>query len=253
MKAPQSEYERYIRTEELLQLQKAPAERVNHDELLFQVTHQVSELWMKAVRADMAEAARLLRLATVEGPVADQAPPRDAATTELYPYLPRATHLLERAAATLRNQALQIAILKEMHPVDYHQIRLVLGRGSGQDSPGFHGIGQESTGLWASFQGLMAASGVAPLDLLQEPGKRYDLYQLMQAMMAVDEGFGGFRHSHMTLVRRVIGLDVVGTGGTNVRNLEHGARAMLFKELWDAVSALTRGYNQPYADETGRS
>jgi tryptophan 2,3-dioxygenase len=42
-----SDYERYLRTEELLRLQKRPEERAHHDELLFQTVHQSSELWLK--------------------------------------------------------------------------------------------------------------------------------------------------------------------------------------------------------------
>src|SRR5713101_3214947 len=43
----QSVYERYLRTEELLSLQKPEDELVHHDELQFQVVHQVFELWWK--------------------------------------------------------------------------------------------------------------------------------------------------------------------------------------------------------------
>ena len=42
-----SDYERYLNTEELLALQKGPDEWVHRDEVLFQVTHQASELWLK--------------------------------------------------------------------------------------------------------------------------------------------------------------------------------------------------------------
>jgi tryptophan 2,3-dioxygenase len=42
-----SDYERYLRTDDLLALQKPPEERVHHDELLFQTVHQASELWLK--------------------------------------------------------------------------------------------------------------------------------------------------------------------------------------------------------------
>jgi tryptophan 2,3-dioxygenase len=248
VKAQLTEYERYIRTGELLSLQKEPDERANHDELLFQVTHQVSELWMKAAEADLAEAGRLMRLATVEagGQSADISPAREGALTSQYPSLQRAAHLLRRAALIEKVLADQLFVLKEMHQADYHQIRVGLGQGSGQDSPGFHGLARESQRLWHSFAGLLSELGVTPPGLLQEPWAHYELYQLAQAMMAVDEAFGAFRYSHMALARRVIGLDVVGTGGTNARHLEQGARALLFRELWDAVSALTNGYQGSY-------
>ena len=43
----ESDYERYLRTDELLALQKGADEWVHRDELLFQTVHQSSELWLK--------------------------------------------------------------------------------------------------------------------------------------------------------------------------------------------------------------
>ncbi len=48
-----SDYERYLRTDELLALQKTPEQRAHHDELLFQTTHQSSELWLKLGGEDL--------------------------------------------------------------------------------------------------------------------------------------------------------------------------------------------------------
>src|SRR5262249_37668556 len=56
-----SDYERYLRTDELLALQKTEAERNHHDELLFQVTHQSSELWLKLAAAEVETATDQLR------------------------------------------------------------------------------------------------------------------------------------------------------------------------------------------------
>ena len=55
-----SDYERYLRTDELLSLQKTPEERVHHDELLFQTVHQSSELWLKFATTEVDEAAACL-------------------------------------------------------------------------------------------------------------------------------------------------------------------------------------------------
>jgi tryptophan 2,3-dioxygenase len=41
-----TDYERYLRTDELLSLQKAPNAVVHRDEHLFQTVHQASELWL---------------------------------------------------------------------------------------------------------------------------------------------------------------------------------------------------------------
>ncbi|HJW67625.1 MAG TPA: hypothetical protein VJ419_07535, partial [Gaiellaceae bacterium] len=42
-----SDYERYLRTDELLALQKSSEQQVHRDELLFQTVHQASELWLQ--------------------------------------------------------------------------------------------------------------------------------------------------------------------------------------------------------------
>src|SRR5215210_6944378 len=54
----ESDYERYLRTDELLALQKTPEEMVHRDERLFQTVHQSSELWLKLAVFETEEAIR---------------------------------------------------------------------------------------------------------------------------------------------------------------------------------------------------
>src|SRR4051794_9359428 len=73
-----SDYERYLRTDELLALQKLPAELSHKDEITFQVVHQSSELLMKGAafeleralghieEGDFLNAGRLIRRANME-------------------------------------------------------------------------------------------------------------------------------------------------------------------------------------------
>ena len=63
-----SDYERYLNTDGLLALQKTADEWVHRDELLFQVTHQASELWLKLAWNDAEEAVRLIEEATYVPP-----------------------------------------------------------------------------------------------------------------------------------------------------------------------------------------
>src|SRR6516165_6502097 len=58
--AAATDYERYLRTEELLSLQKTPDEVVHHDEHLFQAVHQSSELWLKLACIEIEAATALL-------------------------------------------------------------------------------------------------------------------------------------------------------------------------------------------------
>jgi len=197
-----TDYERYIRTDELLSLQKPVGQQVNHDELLFQVTHQSSELWMKAVLQDLSEAVRLLHVAA--GASLPFVAPASAQSNR-YPPLDRAVYLLRRSARIVEFLAKQVRVLELMAPADYHQIRLALGRGSGGE-----------------------------------------LHDLIQALLEVDEQFNRFRQSHLSLVRREIGLDVLSLKGMPAQKLVAGSQAVMFKELWDAISALTNTLNASY-------
>ena len=55
-----SDYERYIRTPELLSLQKGPDEWLHRDELLFTVVHQTSELWLKLATSEISQSLEYL-------------------------------------------------------------------------------------------------------------------------------------------------------------------------------------------------
>src|ERR1044071_10392719 len=57
---PLTDYEKYIRTEELLGLQKAPDALRCHAELQFQVVHQAHELYMKLIEHELRFACQLL-------------------------------------------------------------------------------------------------------------------------------------------------------------------------------------------------
>ena len=127
-----SDYERYLRTDELLALQKTPEERVHHDELLFQTVHQSSELWLKLAVTEVDEAAAALERA------------------EIAPAL----RLLRRAVLCLQYVTTQIEMLNQMDPWEYQQIRVVLGHGSGFDSPGFRRVPHVTQRLWKAFDGL---------------------------------------------------------------------------------------------------
>ena len=50
------DYERYMRTDTLLSLQRMPEEVVHRDELLFQIVHQSTELWLKLACSELVEA-----------------------------------------------------------------------------------------------------------------------------------------------------------------------------------------------------
>ncbi len=73
----ESDYERYLRTDELLALQKTPDEWAHRDELLFQTVHQASELWLKHAWIEVEEATRLIEARELAAAIRLLAP-RDA-------------------------------------------------------------------------------------------------------------------------------------------------------------------------------
>src|SRR5262245_61217309 len=58
--AGKDDYARYMNPDLLLSLQRAPASMLHRDELLFQIVHQSTELWLKLACFEVAEATRLI-------------------------------------------------------------------------------------------------------------------------------------------------------------------------------------------------
>src|SRR5882672_5987751 len=110
-----SDYERYLRTDELLALQKAPGDLRHEDEMTFQVVHQSSELLLKGAAFELERALRLI---------------------EVGDFL-NAGRLIRRANAELDHPIGMLHLLETITPYDYQIIRAGLGHGSGLDSPGF--------------------------------------------------------------------------------------------------------------------
>ena len=212
-----SDYERYLRTDELLDLQKAVGEWVHRDELLFQVTHQSSELWLKLAVADADEAARLVE-------------ERDLAP---------ALRLLGRASLCLRFVTDQLDMLERMDPWEYQEIRKVLGHGSGFDSPGWRELRNVFPRLGQAFHAARREAGLSIEDLYVRGREHEQLYQLAEAVLELDERAQLWRMRHYQVVARVIGDKVVGTQGTPVELLGRLISRTSYPELWEVRNALT--------------
>ena len=213
-----SDYERYLRTDELLALQTGPEEWAHRDELLFQTVHQSSELWLKLACAEVEEATRLLEARELDG----------------------AIRLLRRAADCMRTVHSLLDMLEHMSPWEYtRSIRPVLGHGSGFDSPGFNGVRRVSPPLGDAFHRLRRAEGLSVVELYQR-GREYEqLYQVAELLTEWDERVTLWRFRHFKVVGRVIGEGVVGTQGTPVELLGRLIGHKLYPELWQARSELT--------------
>lgn len=221
-----TDYERYVRVPELLALQKPVELLSSPDERLFQVTHQTAELWLHHVDYEVDRAGAHL----------------DADEPQL------AADLMHRCRLILDLLREQIILLETMAPVDYHAFRVAsLGRGSGQESPGFQRLLDVGQRLWPRFTALLERRGVAGVvELERAPRAHYDLFRLLQSLMDYDEAFLKWRYTHMRLAFRIIGDKVLSLKGVPAAQLEAGTREPLFPELWAAISALTAEYKPTY-------
>ncbi|MBV9193457.1 MAG: hypothetical protein JO168_04880 [Solirubrobacterales bacterium] len=211
-----SDYERYLRTDELLALQKPDEERVHHDELLFQTVHQASELWLKLAGTEVDEAAAELER--------DQIAP--------------ALRLLRRATLCLQYVTAQLDMLNHMSPWEYHQIRVVLGHGSGFDSPGFRRVARVTQRVAKAFDGVLARAGLELSELYRRGREFEDLYQLAELLTEWDERIWVWRFRHYTIVARALGEETVGTQGTPIQVLGKLIAQRRIPRLWDVRSRL---------------
>jgi tryptophan 2,3-dioxygenase len=213
-----SDYERYLRTDELLALQKTAAEWVHRDELLFQSVHQTSEIWLKLAWNEMEEAARLVSVADFGA----------------------ALRLLRRANDCFKLVTLALEMLEHMSPWEYTEVRKVLGHGSGFDSPGFTEIRRVGKVLAEQFHAARERAGLSLVEVYTRGRDFEDLYNLAEQIIELDERITVWRVRHFKVVQRTIGGDVVGTQGTPVEVMGRLIHHSTVPELWDVRNELTR-------------
>jgi tryptophan 2,3-dioxygenase len=211
-----SDYERYLRTDELLSLQKEPAEQAHRDELLFQTVHQASELWLKLATTELGEAAALID--------ADE--------------LGAAHRLLRRAVQSLQYVTTQLEMLNEMDPWEYQQIRVVLGHGSGFDSPGFRQVARVTQRIAAAFDRALERAGLNLVQLYRHGRQHEDLHRLAELLTDWDERVWVWRFRHYSVVVRAIGEESIGTQGTPVQVLGKLVAQRQLPRLWEVRSRL---------------
>ena len=212
-----SDYERYLRTDALLSLQKSADGWVHRDELLFQTVHQSSELWLKLAWNEVEEATHLVEARDHFG----------------------ALRLLRRANDSLKIVTLVLDMLEHMSPWEYQEIRKVLGHGSGFDSPGFRQIRRVTPPLGEAFHALREERGLSLRDVYVQGREHEDLYSLAEQLIEWDERVIVWRVRHFKVVERVIGGAVIGTQGTPVEVLGRLIHKTFFPELWELRNELT--------------
>jgi tryptophan 2,3-dioxygenase len=236
-----------------------------HDELLFIIQHQTSELWMKLAIHEMTSAARALQ--------------RD----ELQP----AFKMLTRVARIFEQLNSAWDVLRTMTPSEYNELRPSLGQSSGFQSWQYRAIeylagnrnlamlrphahrpditerlqsilSQKS--IYDEAIALLARNGFDVGDepradlarpreenpnvreawrqVYAEPQKHWPLYELAEKLVDFEDYFRRWRFNHVTTVERIIGFKR-GTGGTGgVSYLRRMLDVVLFPELWHVRTEL---------------
>jgi tryptophan 2,3-dioxygenase len=232
----------------------------DHNEMLFIVQHQTSELWMKlmlhelsaaiaAVRADrlgsafkmLARVSRIMeQLVHAWDVLATMTPPEYSA---IRPYLSNSSGfqswqyrcveflLGNKNAAMLEPHRHRPEILAKVEaawraPSLYDEsLRLLARRGIAV--PQSH-LERDWTQPYASDDGVESAW----LTVYRAPDSHWDLYQLGEELTDLEDAFRLWRFRHVTTVERVIGFKR-GTGGTSgVGYLRKMLDVVLFPEIW---------------------
>lgn len=257
-------YGDYLQLDALLGAQKPLSPE--HNELLFIIQHQTSELWMKLllhelhaaianVAADelgsafkqLARVSRIMeQLTSAWDVLATMTPPEYSA---LRPYLAQSSGfqsaqyrciefaLGNKNAAMLKPHAHRPDLLATVQaafvaPSLYDEALRLLAR-RGLPVPASH-----TTRDWTQPYTAHAGVEQAWLVAYRNPQQHWDLYQLGEELTDLEDAFRLWRFRHVTTVERVIGFKR-GTGGTGgVSYLRKMLDVVLFPEIWTLRTAL---------------
>ena len=237
-----------------------------HDEMLFIIQHQTSELWMKLALHELDAARRAIAEDRVR---------------EAFKMLARIARIFEQLTNAWD-------VLRTMTPSDYTTFREGLGQSSGFQSWQYRliefGVGNRNEAmlkphahradltamletelarpsLYDEALRHLARTGMpVPTDVLErdlrltwvaqpgvqavwetvyrDPLRYWQAYELAEKLMDFEDYFRRWRFNHVTTVERVIGLKR-GTGGTSgVNYLRRMLEVELFPELWHLRTAL---------------
>ena len=223
-----TDYERYLRTDELLSLQRRPEEQVHHDELLFQTVHQASELWLKFATAEVDRTASHLE----QGEIAP------------------AQRLLRRAVLSVQYITAQLDMLNQMAPWEFLGFRVALGHGAGFDSPGFRQVPHVTQRVAAAFDRVLEQAGVELIDVYRHGREHEELFQLAELLTEWDERIWVWRFRHYSIVARAIGEGTIGTQGTPVQVLGKLIAQRQLPKLWEVRTRLAAEFAAEHQRES---
>jgi tryptophan 2,3-dioxygenase len=259
-------YGGYLRLDALLGLQQPLSQPPHHDEMLFIVQHQVSELWMKLIIHELKSTLGFLQ-ADEPGPV---------------------QKVLARVKQVQRQLFEMWSVLETLTPSEYAQFRHVLGPASGFQSLQYRSIefllGNKNAGMVAVFahdpaaqaelRGILEApslydeflrhldrrgyaiprecverdwtlpharnAGLIPVfkTIYEDTEAHWEAYAFCEQLVDVEESFQLWRFRHMKTVERIIGYKR-GTGGSSgVGFLKQALELTFFPELLEVRTVL---------------
>jgi tryptophan 2,3-dioxygenase len=257
-------YGEYLKLDELLASQRPLSS--HHDELLFVIQHQTSELWMKLMIHELTAVLEHVRADRLEA----------------------AFKILARVGHIQRMLFDQWGVLETLTPSEYLQFRHVLGPASGFQSYQYRaleyllGNKDENTllpfrhtkeihdwltqllnapSVYDEFLRYLARKGHAiprsvvernvaqPYErhpevvqvfkvIYEDTDRHWDEYEMCEKLVDVEERFQLWRFRHMKTVQRIIGFKT-GTGGSSgVAFLRKAMDYSFFPELWDVRTEL---------------
>jgi tryptophan 2,3-dioxygenase len=219
------DYGVYLKCDQLLSCQKPLAELATADELQFQIVHQVEELWMKLMTFTLVEIIDYMQQKQSH----------------------RVVTLFKRVHNLQTMMIDQLGVLESMSPKEYQQIRLQLGNGSGQESPGFRMLLKLPNDLWQAFESYYLDEGKISIDSIYDEEYCHDeKYAIAEALIEYDELFQRFRWRHLFLIHRSIGLGSDSLKGRPVDLLQQGASKRFFPQLWEIRSTMTNRWGSEY-------
>ena len=219
------DYEVYLNTPQILGAQKDYGALCNRDELQFQIVHQVEELWMKLIAYTLLDIDEFIQAGNANRVIT------------LFGRVHRLLHLLTE----------QLSLLETMSPKEYQEIRLQLGNGSGQESPGFRTLLHMPKHLWKSFvAAYLEPEGLSIEKIYNSQYDHGDAYMVAEALVEFDELFQKFRYHHIQLIHRSIGMDSKSLKGRSVELLRDGLTTRFFPELWEIRYRMTDEWGGAY-------
>jgi len=258
---PPLSYNKYLRVQDLINLQDCLSDPAHHDELLFITVHQAYELWFKQILHELDAAIQFME--------------EDR--------LPAATRALKRVVDIEKLLVNQIHILESMTPISFLSFRDQLNPASGFQLMQFREIefssGLKDKNILREFssdefaherlQTRMARPSLAEcfyrvlqrrgleaplseddqksayekrtravLEVLTHFEERYEEFQLAESLLEHDEYFSLWRSHHIKMVERMVGAKR-GTGGSEgIGYLKTTLDKKFFPELWEARTHL---------------